>query len=244
MIKYLKNISFFTIIVIFCFFTFSCSNSTKISSNPFEGTWIGRWEGIKSILFVTDSTWILKLASMDESYAGAYTYSNNSGKFIGNTQGFTGEAIVTGKTITLAVPLIGSMAGTRADTLNLNDRNINGTWIDSDSTEYEIKFDKGSWEDSLNGDPDSKGTYIIDKGKIISKLTHLWYESDSDSQPKWYTLDEFFTDFIKKDIPQESIEWIKENIKKSEMPRDCSVTKDELYIIGINGHIISYTRKN
>ena len=71
-----------------------------------------------------------------------------------------------------------------------------GTWVNSDG--LEIQFNKnGSWEVSINGIPNTKGTYTTDGNTITRKMTHLHGGVFDDLEAKWYSESELGS-FISK----------------------------------------------
>jgi len=231
---YLKVFGCFMLITLASTSVVSCDKGNKTGSNPFIGTWIGSWEGDESVMEITESTWFAYLSSAEKAYVGAYTYTGNSGKFIANSQGLTGEAIVTGNTITLAIPRMGSMKATKVD-YKTYDKKLNGTWILTEGGKiYESKMNNGTFEDSTNGVLDVKGIYNTDNGSYYSKVTHFYGKGDIcesnelNLEAKWYTFDEYKLSITKKYGITE--EWFYEANGKNFLPKDYSAGNNSLTI--------------
>jgi hypothetical protein len=74
-----------------------------------------------------------------------------------------------------------------------------GTWVNSDGLEKQFHKD-GSWEVSINGIPNTKGTYTIDGNTITRKMTHLHGGVFDDLESKWYTESELYSYISKNNI--------------------------------------------
>jgi galactose mutarotase-like enzyme len=61
-----------------------------------------------------------------------------------------------------------------------------GAWVNSDGLEKQFHKD-GTWEVSINGIPNTKGTYTIDGNTITRKMTHLHGGVFDDLEQKWYS---------------------------------------------------------
>jgi len=243
----LKVFGYFMLITLASILVASCDKGNKTGSNPFIGTWFGSWDGDECVMDITDSSWFVYLSFADEAHVGAYTYTGNSGKFIANSQGLTGEAIVNGNTITLAVPRRGSMKATKAD-YKIFDKKLKGTWVNAEGdTTTELKFDNGNLEESMGGVLNIKGMYYTANGAIYLRFTHFYGQGNECSDlelnldANWYTLDEWSNIVSKKyGIPEERIYGV---IAKRFFPRNYSIAGNTLTIDDNSGDKNQYTRK-
>jgi hypothetical protein len=74
-----------------------------------------------------------------------------------------------------------------------------GTWVNSDGLEKQFHKD-GTWEVSINGIPNTKGTYTIDGNTITRKMTHLHGGFFDDLESQWYTESELYSYMSKNNI--------------------------------------------
>jgi hypothetical protein len=74
-----------------------------------------------------------------------------------------------------------------------------GTWVNSDGLEKQFYKD-GTWEVSINGVPNTKGTYTINGNTITRKMTHLHGGVFDDLESKWYSESELYSYMSKNNI--------------------------------------------
>jgi hypothetical protein len=78
------------------------------------------------------------------------------------------------------------VSGITAIGCNRADSSLIGTWVNSDGLEKQFHKD-GTWQVSINGIPNTKGTYTIDGNTIIRKMTYLHGGVFDDLDSKWYS---------------------------------------------------------
>jgi hypothetical protein len=74
-----------------------------------------------------------------------------------------------------------------------------GTWVNSEGLEKQFHQD-GTWEVSIEGTPNTKGTYTIDGNTITRKMTHLHGGVFDDLESRWYTESELRSFMQKNNI--------------------------------------------
>ena len=87
-----------------------------------------------------------------------------------------------------------------------NDSALNGTWINNDKNQDDLKFNSRNYEKSFEEKPMEKGTYSTNSGKITFTTTHWhgyalsFYSSiegvkiiNSGIETKWYSKKDFET---------------------------------------------------
>jgi hypothetical protein len=74
-----------------------------------------------------------------------------------------------------------------------------GTWVNSDGLEKQFYKD-GVWEVSVNGIPNTKGTYTLDGNTITRKMTHLHGGIFDDLESRWYSESELSAFSYQKNI--------------------------------------------
>jgi hypothetical protein len=74
-----------------------------------------------------------------------------------------------------------------------------GTWVNSDGLEKQFHKD-GTWEVSINGMPNTKGTYTIDGNTITRRMTHLHGGVFDDLESQWYTESELYSYMSENDM--------------------------------------------
>jgi hypothetical protein len=104
------------------------------------------------------------------------------------------------------------------------DSTLNGTWvIEEAGASIEMKLNSGNCESSINGVPNSKGTYTTSSSKMTMTITHCYgflYGLDS----KWYTINEFIV-----------------ALKDSDYPDDNPVSSPQTYTYTISGNSLTMT---
>ena len=152
------------------------------------------------------------------------------------------------------------------------DNRLNGRWVAvvKEST-LEYRFNNGSFEISVNGILNEKGTYIINNGKIILTSTHVhgdistmfntlfntifdYYGQKPDSNikldSKWYTINEFIIAirpqlinlFLKHGLPESNVDEAIASVISSSDSVPYSVDNNSL-IISKDGTVVIFNKK-
>jgi hypothetical protein len=129
---------------------------------------------------------------------------------------------------------------------NQVDSSLNGTWIQQDDEDAEIRFNNGNFEALIGGAYCIKGTYTTGGGKLTFQITHFHGDFlGGVLESKWYSRNEFITAL--KPITgknDEEIENFLDQVVLMISASTYSVSGNKLTTVTMDGETVIYTKKN